>query len=286
MGLIYGAGLRTIRTRGPSQVQRIVSLVPSITEILYFLDLEARLVGVTEHCDFPEKAKTKDKVGTFGSPRLSRILSLKPDIVLADGALHKKIIEELQNNGVKALAFAPSSVDDIFLIMNQVARVCGAETCARPVINSLKERVHKLSRKPSRKKPRVFRLMSTDPFVTPGPGSFQYDALKTAGAELMVFQSNDPYVKVTLDQIKEFDPEVVLSCGVEKGQTRPPRCKGCIAKNPICRRTVDDIITRDWEQITAVRENRVYAIPCHTICRPGPRLIDGMEKLHSDCFQF
>jgi iron complex transport system substrate-binding protein len=91
---------------------------------------------------------------------------------------------------------------------------------------------------------------------------------------------------VLLDQIKEFDPEVILFCGVEKGQTLPPKCIGCVAKNPICQRTVDDIMTKDWEQITAVRENRVYPIPCHTICRPGPRLVDGMEKLHSLYFRF
>jgi len=101
----------------------------------------------------------------------------------------------------------------------------------------------------------------------------------------MDFQSVDSYVKVYWDQIVEFDPEVILFCGVEKGQTPPPKCRGCAARNPICHRTVDDIITGDWDQITAVRENRVYPIPCHMICRPGPRLIDGMEKLHGHYFR-
>jgi len=271
---------------GVSGIARIVSLVPSFTEILYFLGLEARLAGVTEHCDFPEEAKTRDKVGTFGRPLLPKILSLKPDLILADAALHKKVAGELQNAGVEVIAFTPVSVDDIFLIMNQIVQVCGVEAAVRPAIDSLRERAAQLGRKSGRRKPRVFRLMSTDPLITPGPGSFQYDALQTAGAQQMVFPTKDPYIKVLPEQIIEFDPEVVLFCGVEKGQTPPPRCKGCVAKKLICRRTVDDIRSKEWEGITAFRENRVYPIPCHTICRPGPRLIDGMEKLHSRYFRF
>jgi iron complex transport system substrate-binding protein len=268
-----------------SSVQRIISLVPSITEILYFLGLEERVFGVTEHCNFPEKAKTKEKVGTFGQPQISRILSLKPDLVLADGALHKKIIEELQNAQVKVLASTPSRLDDIFLIMSELGRFCNTERAVRPIINSLRKRVLKLSQKSTLKWSRVFHLMSTNPIVTPGRGSIQYDALRMTGVQLMDFRSDDSYVKVFLDQIKEFDPEVILFCGVEKGQTLPPKCIGCVAKNPICQRTVDDIMTVDWEQIATVRENRVYPIPCHTLCRPGPRLVDGMEKLYSLYFR-
>lgn len=266
--------------------QRIVSLVPSFTEMLYFLGLEARLVGVTEHCDFPVEAKIKDKVGTFGRPWPARILPLKPDLVLADAAVHRAAAAELQNAGVEVMAFTPAGVDDILEVMDRIARVCAIEAAAGPVIDSLRERVERLSRESGRRKPRVFRLMSADPLITPGPGSFQYDALQRAGARQMVFQGQDPYIKVLAERVREFDPEVILFCGVEKGQRPPPKCKGCVAKKPICQRTVDDIRKEEWEQMTAFRENRVYPIPCHTICRPGPRLIDGMEKLHSRYFRF
>lgn len=264
----------------PKMIQRIISLVPSATEILYFLGLEARLIGVTEHCDYPEEAKSKYKVGTFGYPQLSKILSLQPDIVLVDGALHKKLIEELQNNKIEVLVATPISVEDIFILMSKLGDISQTEITIQPLISILKERIDKLSQKSILRSPRVFRLMSTDPFVTPGPSSFQYDALRLAGAQLMDFQSNDSYVKVSWNQIKEFDPEVILFCGVEKEQLLPSKCKGCIARNPICHRTVDAIITGEWEDITAVRQNKIYPISCDTICRPGPRLIDGIEKLH------
>ena len=99
----------------------------------------------------------------------------------------------------------------------------------------------------------------------------------------MAFQTQEPYVKVSPEQIVAFDPEVVVFCGVEKGE-RQPRDAWAVAAKPICQRTLDDLTNGEWEQTTAFREHRVYPIPCHTICRPGPRLIDGMEKLHSIFF--
>lgn len=264
--------------------KRIVSLVPSITEMLYFLGLEDLVAGVTEHCDFPGEAKVKEKVGTFGQPQVSKILGIRPDIVLADGAVHRKLAEELKNAGVEVLAPVISSVNHIFLFMGEIGRVCGAGEAVQPAVDSLRERVRKIGQKPRSIRPRVFRLMSKDPFITPGPLSFQYDALRLAGAQLMELSPDAYYTEVLFDQIRQFNPQVILFCGVEKGQAPPQRCKGCLAVKPICQRTVDDVINSEWDQITAVRENRVYPIPCSMLCRPGPRLIDGIEELHSRYF--
>jgi iron complex transport system substrate-binding protein len=262
------------------KILKIVSLVPSATEILYFLGLEECVVGVTEHCNYPEEAKLKCKVGTFGNPRLSKILSLEPDIVLADGALHRKLIEELQFNQINVLTATPIRIEDIFVLMSKLGQLSQIEVSITPVISGLRDRVDKLRQNSLIRRPRVFRLMSLDPFITPGPRSFQYDALQLAGAQLMDFQSNDPYISISWNQIEEFDPEVILFCGREKEEIPPLKCKGCIATNPICHRTIDDIIIGDWRGITAVRENKAYPISCDTICRPGPRLIEGIEKLH------
>ncbi|EHQ88386.1 ABC transporter substrate-binding protein [Desulfosporosinus youngiae] len=261
--------------------QKIISLIPSVTEILYYLGLEAKVVGITENCNYPEETKFKCKVGTFGHPRLSAILGLEPDIVLADGALHKKLIEDLQRNKIIVIEATPINVNDIFILMSKLGSLSHTELTVQPLINRLRERVDRLIRKSVVRRPRVFRLMSTDPLVTPGLQSFQYDALLLAGAQLMDFRANDPYVKVSWDQVRRFDPEVILFCGVEQGQSLPLKCKGCIAKNPICHRTVEDILDLEWEHITAFRENRIYPVSCDTICRPGPRLIDGVEKLHN-----
>lgn len=264
--------------KGKPAAQRIISLVPSTTEILFFLGLQDQVAGVTEHCDFPTEALQKEKVGLFGQPDLSRILALNPDLVLAERALHKKLVADLQNSGVNVLAYSPAGVEDILLMMSEIGQAGGRESQTEPVIDGLRERMEVLGNR-SGGRPRVFRLMSTDPYITPGPGAPQYDALRRAGAQMMDFHSEDAYIKVSAEQIKQFDPEIVLFCGIAKGQDPPARCKGCHKSKPVCHRTVDDVIAEDWEQMTAVRENRVYPIPCHLICRPGPRLFDGMEEL-------
>ncbi len=261
------------------QTKKIISLVPSITEIVYYLHLEEHLIGVTENCNYPNDTANKCKIGTFGRPDLAKILSINPDIVLADKAVHKKIIEELKDNNINVISFTNRTLEEVFNSMNEISKACGRENCSQPLIESLRKRVQKLKQDHNNQRPRVFRLMNTAPFITPGIGSFQYDALKLAGAQLMDFQSDDSYIKVTMEQIKEFDPEVILFCGVEKGQAFKPRCKGCNVDNPICQRTIDDILYKEWEEITAVKAGKVYPIACDTLCRPGPRLIDGMEKL-------
>jgi iron complex transport system substrate-binding protein len=260
---------------------RIVSLVPSYTEVLCFLGLEENLAGVTEHCDFPETVKRKDKVGTFGQPLADRVISLKPDLVMADAAVQGETAAQIRSAGIEVIVFTPACVEDIFWIMDEIAKRCFIEATARPLIDSLRERVCRLAGKSSHLKPRVFRIMSTDPLITPGPGSFQYDALQKAGARMLDFHTQDPYIKVQPEQVAEFDPEVILFCGAEKGQAPRPICVGCAAERPPCRMTAVDITREEWLQTTAFREGRIYPISCHTICRPGPRLIAGMEKLHS-----
>ncbi|MFZ7102501.1 MAG: ABC transporter substrate-binding protein [Peptococcaceae bacterium] len=263
------------------KIQRIVSLVPSVTEILYFLGLEDRIAGVTENCNYPKEAAGKFKVGTFGYPQLEKIISLKPDIVLGDKALHGRFQAELEKQDIIFLDTTTAKVEDIFRLMEELGKITGTATKSHTSLTLLQERLAKVRSAADRRKPRVFYLMSTEPFVTPGPRSCQYDALKLAGARLLDFQTPDSYAKVGWQQIKKFDPEVILFCGVAKGQVPPLKCKGCLAKKPICRRTADDIRTGQWQELNAVRKGRLYPISCATICRPGPRLIEGVEKLHN-----
>lgn len=263
-------------------VRRIVSLVPSHTEILYFLGLGALVVGVTEHCDYPAEAVGKEKVGTFGQPDLSKILSLRPDLVWVQGLMHQLISQELRDKGIAVYAPNPRNVEEVLRSMEDIALMCGLENSPNHAVVSLRERVNGLEEKSrQRSGPRVFRLMNDHPVITPGPGSFQYDALRLTGAQLMGFDSCEAYLTVPWEAIVEYDPEIILFCGTDKGQKPRPRCKGCAAKNPMCQRSVEDIITEKWSGISAVRQGRIYPLTCDIICRPGPRLIDGMEKLQN-----
>ncbi|TGE31177.1 helical backbone metal receptor [Desulfosporosinus sp. Sb-LF] len=259
---------------------RLISLVPSITETLYALGFGAEVVGVTEQCDYPEDARIKEKIGTFAQPDRSRILALKPDLVLGDGALHQAVLEKLRRMDVNVLAFQPKGVEEILSNMQMIGRFSRREPAVDGIVEAYRLRINEMRRESWRERPRVLRIMTTEPYIIPGLGSYQYDALQIAGAKLMPIQSEEAYVKVRWEEIVAFDPEVILFCGVESHATRPRRCKGCTAKLPICQRTVEDIVNEKWLQLSAVRENRIFPLACETICRPGPRLIEGMERLN------
>lgn len=265
--------------------QKIVSLVPALTEILFFLGLADHVVGVTEHCNYPEEAINKTKVGLFAQPDKGKILSLCPDLVLADKLLHADTIHSLQEDGLEIMPVSYSRVDGIFELMESLVSRFGADVSAMQKINVLRKRMERLSLRNGFKKPRTYFLMTTDTFITPGPASVQYDAMRLAGARLMESSSVEPYIPVSWEEIVSFDPEVIIYCGVAKGQMLPPRCKGCLLDKPNCQRISTDFVTNEWSGISAVRTGRMYPLPCHAICRPGPRMVDGMEMLQAVCFQ-
>ena len=218
-----------------SRVRRIVSLVPSFTEIVYFLGLGGRLAGVTEHCDYPGEARTRGQGGHISDGPCRQGSFLKPTWSWRTRSLHRPWVTELRNAGLEVLARSFASVEDVFGVMDRIVQLCGVEDTGRERINSLREKVEQLRRAASRKRPRVFCLMRTDPVITPGPGSFQYDALEIAGARLMVFQTQEPYVEVSPEQIVAFDPEVVVFCGVEKGERKPRDARVALLPYPSAR---------------------------------------------------
>jgi len=259
---------------------KVISLVPSYTEMLFSLGLGPVLAGVTEHCDFPPETRSIEKIGTFAGPRVDKVLALKPDLVCADPALHSNCIDRLKVEGINVYSPVLQTVDDVLRAMEDLAEMCNQREAVEKVVFPLRERLNSIKEN-ARKKyhPRVFRIMSDNPVITPGPGSVQYDAIKLAGGTLMPVK-NQPYLKVSWVELEDFDPEILLFCGRRKGEPKRPRCKGCYAKNPICQRTVDEIITGRWSGMTAVKHKNIFPLSCDILCRPGVRLIDGIEKLH------
>jgi len=260
-------------------IRRIVSLAPSLTETLFFLGLGERVVGVTEQCDFPPEARERKKVGSFVEPDLGKILRLKPDLILALSRIHGKFIEEAGSEGLPVLALPRvRSVEDILRIMEEIADIAGEER-GKALVGSLRERLRLIKeRVKPLPPPRVFRLMIEDPIVAPTRSSYQWDAMRLAGGWPMPLEFEEPYTPVKLEEIVEFDPEVILSCGMREGEEPRRRCPGCRSQNPPCQRIVDEIGKWEgWKETRAAKEGRIYPIPCEFLCRPGPRLVEGIE---------
>lgn len=260
--------------------QRIISLAPSITEILFFLGLGKHVAGVTGQCDFPASAQRKNIVGSFLKPDIKCIDTLSPDMIIGLKDLHEHLPSMIDSGHTGYIMFDYRSVSGVLDAMEVVAGIAEDIKTASDRVASLRHRVRNLQIEASKRPAvRTLFMMYDEPVYTPGCGSYQYDALEIAGAAQMSY-NNTQYERVTVEQVVDFNPEVVFACGRQRNE--PPRkvCSGCQAENPICLRVVDDIATRPgWRDTTAAKNDRIIALPCDWLCRAGPRLVDGMEKI-------
>jgi len=129
-------------------------------------------------------------------------------------------------------------------------------------------------------RPRVIFIMGENKLMTPGPASCQYDALCILGAAPIPVAENISYVSITWEEIIGYNPEIILSCGSAPGEPIKKRCPGCNLINRPCVRDVKSILNNPLlKNVIATQTGRVYTIPCHFLCRTGPRLINGMEQL-------
>ncbi|SFG93040.1 iron complex transport system substrate-binding protein [Desulfotomaculum arcticum] len=259
----------------------IISLVPSHTEILFALGLGEQVAGVTANCDYPPQALRKIKVGTFACPDSARILSLHPDLVIAGGGIHSKCVTELRQAGITVLNFMPQSVNNIFEIMKKIIEFAGAYEVGGSTVAMLKDKLLLIEEKAKQSAcPKVIFVMGKQRLMTPGPASCQYDALRIAGASMISFGEDVSYAPITWDDIIDEDPDIILACGRSENEPLQKRCMGCTLENRPCMQNVEDILHHPFlEKVTAIKTRRVYTIPCHYLCRTGPRLFDGMMKL-------
>jgi iron complex transport system substrate-binding protein len=262
---------------------RIVSLVPSYTETLFYLGLGEQVVGVTEHCDFPPEAKRKERVGYFAKPDPVKIAALEPDLVVAGSSIHRMLTERLRQSGTTVLDFQPDSVSMMLDDMDALLRIASSASGAARLddLRKRKRRLDELGRQ-NASRPRLAFLMGGSAMHVPGRTNWQYDAFSLCGTQPLTVAGDALYIRVDWADIAAFDPQVILACGRHDQEPPRPRCPGCGIENPPC--TQDIAVIRDnpaLDGVAAARSGRVYPVACHWFCRPGPRLFEGMEWLAS-----
>jgi iron complex transport system substrate-binding protein len=263
---------RTVRL--PQPVRRIVSLAPSITETIYALGLQDRLVGDTDYCDYPPEAQKKQKVGGAINPSLEEIAHLKPDVVLVTRHLNTlDTVHSLDALGIASYATDPGNVDEIIASSKRLGDVLGAPEAGASVAEDLQGRLDVLRRKIESLPPRrVLFIVWTDPLISIGKGTFIADALRRAGA-VSIVDSNQDWPQVNLEEVARLQPEVLVFADSHSETT--PRNFDVLATRPA------------WRTLDAVR-NRNYAVISDAVNRPAPRIVSAIEdlaeKLHPDAF--
>jgi iron complex transport system substrate-binding protein len=240
--------------------QRIVSVAPSNTEILFALGLEERIVGVTKSCNYPEVALDKPKVGGFAPFDLERVVALEPDLVLA-ADIHEEVgIPALEEVGITVFALAPKTVDEVLDSIALVGEITGKSEEAARLVASLEKRIKAITDKTQplteEERPGTLYVVWHDPLWVAGSGTFAHDLIIKAGGENIAYDI-DGWAMIDLETVIARDPEVIIAT------------HGAVGIKDVAALAV----TR------AAIEGRIYVVEEDPFVRPGPRLVDALEKL-------
>ena len=257
----------------PERVDRVISLAPNLTEIVFAVGAGDRLVGRTSYCDYPPEAKAVAEVGDTLHPSLERVISLKPQLVLISTASQLEVFtQQLQNQNIAVFVTDPHDLEGVFRSIDHVGQILGHEEQAKLLVQKLRERTSAVEQAVKQKQPvRIFYQLSAEPLYTAGRDAFVTDLIRRAGAISVTAEVPGAWPKYSNESALAARPEaIILPTGGSMG-------------------TGNSTVAEALRQSPAVREGRVYKINDDHLVRPGPRAVDGLEEmaraLHPDAFR-
>lgn len=255
---------------GAKTPQRIVSLAPNMTEMLFALGLGNRVVGVTSFCDYPPEARKKPKVGGMWNPSLEAVVSLKPDIVVMTTDGNREDFERrLRSMHIKTFVSTARRIKDLPNGIRALGEALGVKERADRLAAGYEARLRKLAAlKSARAGEKVLFIVWPDPLIVAGPGTVIDDAIRIAGARNAAAGSPAEYPKYSLEAILRHPPDIIV-IGPEM------REDGSTAIRKLSRGLLSRL-----RILPAVRNGKVYYVG-DNLYRLGPRTIDGVEELRA-----
>jgi len=266
VSLVDGLG-KEIQLDQPAQ--KIVSLSPSVTEILFAVGAGDQVIGRDSFSNYPAEASSiTDVGGSMGNYSIETITSLQPDLVIAAEINTPEQVSALEGMGLKVYYLAnPKTISEIYDMILNVGILSGHADDAEKLNASLQQRVQAVEDTIAKAttRPSVFyELDGTDPAKpwTPGPGSFLDELIMAAGGENIAAGLSSAWAQISVEELLVKDPEIIL------------------LGDSIYGMTPEQVAARaGWEGLTAIREGRIYPFNDDLVSRPGPRLVDGLEEL-------
>jgi iron complex transport system substrate-binding protein len=248
--------------RLPRDPQRIISLVPSLTEIVCALGACDRLVATDRYSNWPVQVRALPKTGGFEDPEVEQMVALKPDLVLVSRS--QRLSERLRELGVVSFALNTESYADIGHAVRVIGLILGVADRATRLDQTIEQAVREVGEQARSQRrgggPTVYVEVDRGPYAA-GPSSFIGELLVRLGARNIVTEDLGPFPKLNPEYVVHHNPEVIF-----------------ISLNDAA-----DLAERPgWEQIRAVKEHRLCSFPAavrDTIVRPGPRVADGMRAM-------
>ena len=249
----------------PTKPQRVLTLAPSLTEMVFSLQAEEKLVGATRYSNFPAAAKKLPRVGSYVQLDLERIIAIKPDLCLAikDGN-PRRTVDAIKALGIPVFAIDPRNIEQImeaFLLLGDILEVSER---AGELVSNMEHRLDLVKKKTASSpfRPLVFFQIADIPIVSAGKNSY-IDKLITLAGGSNVAGNMDEYPRFSWENIMLLQPEVVVISSMAGGKS-PELLKASWQR---------------WPEIPAVKNNRLHVVNADLFNRPTARLIDGLELL-------
>jgi iron complex transport system substrate-binding protein len=249
----------------PDDPGRVVSLAPSITEIVFALGKGERLKGVTQHCDFPVEAQALPRVGSYVHLDLERIVALKPDLCIAtrDGN-PQDVVTRLEALKIPVYVVNPKNLETVLDTLLEIGRLLNASQSADNLASDLRARIERVKSRVARaeQRPRVFFQIGIVPIVSAGSSTFIDELITTAGGHNLA-EGPSSYPRFSREQVLALQPEVIIITSMTRGQAFEP-------------------VKAEWSQwdnLPAVRNQHIFIVDSNLFDRPTPRLIEGLEIL-------
>ena len=243
----------------PEQLGRVVSLAPSATEMIFAAGAGDRLVGVTTYCNYPEEARSIEKIGDTQTPNVERIIALRPDVVFVSTASQlEAFMNTLQQQNIAVYVTDPKGIGGVTDNLRTLGRLFGSEKKAEKLADELQRRAAAVDENVvGEPQPKVFVQISKEPLFTIGRDAFLTEVIARAGGRSVTREVPSGFPKLSKETASAMNPDLIILSDSE--DNREP--------NEVFRNS------------PAVTNGRVYRINADIISRPGPRLVDALEQI-------
>jgi iron complex transport system substrate-binding protein len=243
----------------PSAIERVVSLAPNLTEIVFAVGAGSKLVGVTEQCNYPEEALAIRKIGDTINPNLESIIAARPQVVLVTTASqNENFARTLEQNQISFVATDPKDIASTYESILLIGNLLGEEKNAAKLVDEMRGRIERVKEKLGDAEPvSVFLQIDKESLYTIGRDSFLTEVIAISGGKSVTAEIETAYPKISKERALLLQPEVIMI--PDKGEGIQPNFV--------------------FHESPAVINGRVFRIDADVISRPGPRIADAVEKI-------
>ncbi|OXU13986.1 heme/hemin ABC transporter substrate-binding protein [Sedimentisphaera salicampi] len=245
--------------------ERLVSLSPNITELLFALGLGEKVAGVTSYCDYPAQCREKQSVGSIMEPDIETVISLSPDTVfISNTEIHRRIGSRLEGIGAETVIVETKNIDDIYSAIDKISRICGVEQRGSALKAQIRKKLSEIrSLSSGGAAPKVLVVVQREPIMAAGKGTYIDSLLEIAGAENAAEQGG--YPKYNAESLVVMNPDIII-----ESDAKTDGIKKLEKQNYYSR----------WKT-NAAEEGNVYQVNADVVSRLGPRITKAAKLLRS-----